>query len=271
MLLSFSWIVLAFYFITAFFYWKQFIKEKKDTKNKTYYWLVLAVFVHFVFILFFMMDISRIPIATVSETMHTFVWITATLYLFLELSLKEHSHGALILSLMVALLFISNLSFSISETINPILYDVKFESHVFAMLLAYSAFMLSFIACVLHLLLSNEIKKKEPGIFFRRLPSLFYFERISDFSINIGLIFLSLGFVLGFYSATQVWDSGIMTDPKIVSVLITLLIYFIYYVGRKIGLIRARRAAIVSIIGFITILISFLIISQLIPTSHHFG
>ena len=271
MLLSVSWIVLASYFVTALFYWKQFINENKDAANKTYYWLIISVSLHFAFIIYFIVDVSRIPIGTVSESIHTFVWITATLYLFLELSLKEHSHGALILSLMVILLFISNFSFSISQNINPILYDVGFETHVFAMLLAYSAFMLSFIACVLHLLLSNEIKKKELGIFFRRLPSLLYFERVSDYSVNIGLFFLSLGFILGFYSATQVWDAGIMTDPKIVTVLITGIIYFLYFIGRKRGVLRGYRAAIISIIGFITILVSFLIISQLIPTSHHFG
>lgn len=270
MLYAISWVVLLIYFITSILYWQQFISGNKITLNKTRYWLTASVGIHFLFILCFILEISRIPIATVSESLQTFVWITAILYLFLESSLKERSLGALVLSLIVVLLMISNFTFIISETINPILYDVKFETHVFAMLFANSAFMLSFIASVLHLLLSREIKKKEPGIFFRRLPSLLHFERISDYAISIGLIFLSFGLVLGFYSATQVW-TGIMTDPKIISVLITLLIYFIYFVGRKMGTIRGQRAALISLIGFISILISFLVISKIIPTSHHFG
>ena len=270
MLLSISWVVLTIYLITSYLYWKQFISEKKDTSSKARSWLIASVVAHLVFLICFMLDISRIPIATVSESLQTFVWITATLYLFIEINLKERSQGVLILSLMVILLFLSNFSFNISEEINPILYDVKFEPHVFAMLFANSGFMLSFIASVLHLLLSNEIKKKELGIFFRRLPSLVYFERISDYAINVGLIFLTVGLILGFYSATQVW-TGIMTDPKILSVIVTWLVYFIYFVGRKIGVIRGQRAAIISIIGFATILISFLVISKIIPSSHHFG
>lgn len=270
MIFSFLWIVLSMYFVTAVLYWRQFANGNQKALNNTRHWLVAAVAVHLLFILFFIVDVSRIPIATVSESLQTFVWITATLYLFLEVHLKEHSQGALILSLMVILLLMSDFNFKLSETINPILYDVKFETHVFAMLFAYSAFMLSFISSVLHLLLSNEIKKRELGIFFRRLPSLIYFERISDYSINIGLVFLSIGFTLGFYSATQVW-TGIMTDPKILSVLTTFSIYFIYFIGRKMSIIRGQRAAIISIIGFISILISFLIISQIIPSAHHFG
>lgn len=272
MLLSMAWSIFILYGITSFLYWKQFITEKRGETYKTpHYWLVASVILHLAFIISFIMDVSRIPIATVSESIQTFVLITATLYLFLEFHLKEHSQGVLILSLLVILLFISNISFDISDAINPILYDVRFETHVLSMLLANSGFMIAFIASVLHLLLSNEIKKKEPGIFFRRLPSLLYFERISDYAINIGLIFLSIGFVLGFYSATKVWHERLITDPKIVSVLVTLIIYFVYFLGRKLGKISGRRAAIISIIGFISILISYLVISKLIPGEHQFG
>jgi len=270
-LLYFSWLVFSIYLITAFLYWIQFVKDKKDAYKTSAYLLTIAVIVHCIFLLLIVFDVSRLPIATVSESIQTFVWITATMYLFLEKHLKEYSQGALILSLLVILLLISNISFNLSSTINPILYDVKFETHVFSMLLANSGFMLAFIASVLHLLLSNEIKKKELGIFFRRLPSLVYFEKISNYAINIGLIFLTLGFSLGFYSATQVWNESIVTDPKILSVLITLLIYFVHFVGRKLGKIRGQRAAIISIIGFVSIMISYLVISKLISSEHYFG
>jgi len=270
-LLYFAWLVLAVYLLTAFLYWKQFIKDKKDAYKSAAYGLTIAVIVHCIFLLFIVFDVSRLPIATVSESIQTFVWITAAMYLFLEKRLKEYSQGALILSLLVILLFISNISFNLSSTINPILYDVKFESHVFTMLLANSGFMLAFIASILHLLLSNEIKKKELGIFFTRLPSLVYFEKISNYAINIGLVFLTIGFGLGLYSASQVWNESLLTDPKILSVLVTFLIYFVHYIGRKLGKIRGQRAAIISIIGFVSIMISFLVISKIIPSEHQFG
>lgn len=271
MLYYYSWIVLTLYTITTVYYWKQFVQDRKDNHKKMHRLLALAVAVHFIYLLLFVLDLTRIPIATVSESIQTFVWITATMYLIMELHLKEYSQGALILSLLVLLLFLSNISFNISRAINPILYDVKFETHVMSMLLAYSGFMLSFIASILHLLLSNEIKKKELGIFFSRLPSLVYFERVSNYAINIGLVFLSIGFVLGFYSATQVWHKALFTDPKILMVLLTLVIYFIHFLGRKMGKIRGQRAAIISIIGFISIMISYLIVSKIIPSAHHFG
>ena len=195
-MIYFAWIVFALYLMTAFLYWRQFVRDSKDSNRISGYGLTLSVIIHTVFILSIIFDVARIPIATVSESIQTFVWITAIMYLLLEKHLQEHSQGALILTLLVILLFISNITFNLSRSINPILYDVKFEAHVFFMLLANSGFMLAFIASVLHLLLSNEIKKKELGIFFMRLPSLVYFEKISNYAINIGLIFLSVGFKL---------------------------------------------------------------------------
>lgn len=266
-----QWIVFLLYALTTFFYWYDFITEKNSVDKKAIYTFALAVVSHLGLLVYFIFDIGRLPIATVSEALGTFVWITATLYFLLEFRLKERSQGVLILSVILVLLANANLTFNISKEINPILYDVKFEIHVFAMLLGYSGFALSFIASILHLILSWEIQRKQLGLFYRRLPSLAYFERISSAAINVGLIFTGIGFILGFYFAAQVWNFNIYTDPKIVMVVVTWLIYFIHYIGRKFGKIRGQRAAVVSVVGFCLILFSFLLISTLIPSAHQFG
>ncbi|MCB0281528.1 MAG: cytochrome c biogenesis protein CcsA [Calditrichae bacterium] len=271
MLTLIQWIVFLVYALTTFFYWYDFITEKNGFEKKGFYTFAIAVLSHLGLLVYFIYDIGRLPIATVSEALGTFVWITASLYFLLELRWKERSHGVLILSVILILLGNSNLTFNISTEINPILYDVKFEIHVFAMLLGYSGFALSFIASILHLILAREIQKKEQGLFYRRLPSLAYFERISAAAINVGLLFTGIGFVLGYYFAAQVWNFKIYTDPKIIMVIVTWLIYFVHFIGRRMGKIRGQRAALISVIGFCLILFSFLIISTLVPGAHQFG
>lgn len=271
MLIILLWTVLSAYVLSAIFYWRSFFNGHLETASIARNILILSVFLHLSFIVYFIINLSRIPIATVSETIQIFVWLTAILYLLIEARLKEKSQGSLILSLLIVLLFISNVSFDVSNTINPILYDVKYEVHVFAILLGYSGFTLSFIASILHILLSAEIRKKEPGMFFRKLPSLAYFERISNYAVNVGLVFLLLGFILGFYAAAQVWTFSEITDVKILSVLLTLIIYSLHFLGQKTGKIRGQRAAVISLVGFTLILISFLIISNITPGAHQFG
>ena len=269
MIVLYRWFVFLIYALSAYFYWHDFIKEKKDS-NKAQITFIIALVSHLLIIIHFAVNFGRIPIANVSETLDTFVWITSALYLMLELRLKERSHGALILSIMLILLFIANITYRFTDDINPILYDIKFEIHVIAMLLGYSGFTLAFIASVLFLLLSREIHKRELGLFYRRLPSLVFFERISDYAINVGLLFSGIGFILGYYFASLVWSTSIYTDPKIISVLITWIIYFIHFLGQRSGKIRGQRAAIFSVVGFGLVLFSFLIISTLIPGSHQF-
>ncbi len=270
MFLIFQWLVLVIYAISTVFYWQDFINHKSGENKKAQKWFITAVSANFLQIIYFIVETGRIPIATVDEAIGTFVWITATLYLAIEFKLKERSQGALILSVILLFLLKTVMSPHTPQEIAPILYDIKFELHVFAMLLGYSGFTLSAMSGILHLLLYREIQKKELGIFFRRLPSLAYFERISDFAINFGLIFSTLGFALGFYFATIVWTVSFYLDPKIITVLITSLIYFTYFIGRKLGAIRGQRAALLSVVGFILILFSFLIVSQLIPGAHQF-
>ena len=270
MLALFQWAVLLIYAITTYFYWQDFIVHTSKENTKAQKWFIAALFSHLAFLVYFVVETGRIPIATVDEAVGTFVWITATLYLIIEFKLKERSQGALILSVIMVLFIKSVLSFDSSVEINSILYDIKFELHVLFMLLGYSGFTLSVIASVLHLLLFREIQKRELGIFFRRLPSLAYFERISDSAINVGLVFTTIGIVLGFYFATIVWTSSFYRDPKILVVLVTLLIYLIHFLGRKLGKIRSQRAALISVIGFLLILFSFFIISKIVPGVHQF-
>jgi len=266
-----QWLVLLIYAITTYCYWKDFINRKNKQTKTAQKWFITAVLAHLGLLVYFVIETGRIPISTVNESVGTFVWITASLYLIIEFKLKERSQGALILSVIVVLLAISILSFDINEEINPILYDVKFELHVLFMLLGYSGFTLSVIASILQLLLYRVIQKKELGLFFRRLPSLAYFERISDSAINVGLVFTSIGFLLGFYFATLVWTFSFYTDPKIITVLVSLLVYLIHLIGRKLGKVNGQRSALISVVGFILILFSFFIVSSLIPGAHQFG
>ena len=266
-----QWIVFFLYAFASFFYWYDFLNERNTTGKTAKFFYAIAIVAHLLWILFFILDAGRAPIATVSEALGTFVWITSTLYFFHEFRLKDRSLGVLILTVILILLVISILTFNISKQINPILYDVKFEIHVLAMLLGYSGFTLSFIASVLHIILTREIQNKHLGLFFRRLPSLAFFERISAISVNVGLVFIAAGFILGFYFAAQVWNFSIYTDPKIIMVFLTWIVYFSHFIGRKMGKIRGQRAAIISVVGFVMILFSFLLLSTFIPGVHHFG
>lgn len=266
-----QWIVFVLYAMATVFSWRDFLSQRPLDQKLAHYSFLLGIVVHFALILMMVFDLKRVPIATLSEAMGTFVWMTAVLYWVLETRLRERSMRTLLLPIFLLLIGIANLTFERTETIREILYDVRFEVHTVAMLLGYAAFVLSFIASLLYLQLTRELQEPVPGVFFRRLPNLAFFERISDAAVNLGLVFTMLGFIWGLYYGSQFWSSSMFTDPKILAVELTWLIYGLHFLVRRFAGWRGRRAAVISLIGFTWVLFSFLIISTLIPSVHHFN
>ncbi|RMD92078.1 MAG: hypothetical protein D6814_17455 [Calditrichaeota bacterium] len=270
MLTLFQWLVFLMYAAAGVFYIRDFAYQKPGDRKTAAVLFPASLVVHFGLLVYLMIVLKRIPVATLGESIGTFVWITGLIYWFLEWRLRERSMGIFILPILLLLIFISNRTFRIDEPINEVLKDVQFEIHVFFMLLSYGAFVISFIASLMHLLLNREIQKRNMGVFYRRLPSLAFFEQISNAAVDIGLVFISIGFLLGLHNALKVWDPSKLLDMKIIAVLLTWLIYLSHFLSRKFAGWQGQRAASLSVVGFGWLMFSFLIINLFFHSIHHF-
>jgi ABC-type transport system involved in cytochrome c biogenesis permease subunit len=263
-------LIFALYVLTGIFYWREFQSQRISDRRVGGILFSVTLLSHLGYFVYLTVELGRLPIGTVSEALGTFVLMTAIVYFLLERRLRERSMGAFILPIFALLLLVSILTFQRTEGLEAILYDVRFEIHVINMLLGNGAFVLSFIASLLYLMLAKELKKPDHSVFFRRLPSLPFFERISDAAVDLGLVFTTIGFILGSYVASQVWSLAFWVDPKILAVILTWLIYMVHFLSRKFAGWRGRRAAIVSLVGFGWVLFSFLFVSTMISNLHQF-
>lgn len=264
-----SWIILLIYVIACFFYWRGFSFNRTIDYLWAQRFLALALIFHLSFLAFSTLTMKRIPIANIGEVMGTLVWLTACIYFVLEIRLKNFSMGAFILSILSVLMLIGNLTFRKVDSIAEVLQDVRFETHVLALLIAYGSFSISFIASLLHTLLDREIQKRRFSVFYSRLPSLPFFQRISNSAIDIGLVFATIGISIGIYQALVVWEEFFLKDPKIIAAIVTWLIYCVHFFGRRFTNWGAQRTATLSLIGFSSLMISFLIISTF-ASMHNF-
>ena len=263
------------YGITSLFYLRDFLYKRGSDRTNAQRTIVLALGLHAAFFVYLVLGLRRIPVATLSEALSTFVWLTALIYWLLEKGLvtqlkADRSMGTFILPILWLLFTVANLTFQADEPIAEVLKDVRFEMHVFAMLLSYGAFTISFIASLLHILLAREIKKRDLRLFYSRLPSLAFFDNISNRAVDIGLFFATIGFALGFYSAAKVWDSFLLADPKFLVTVFSWAIYFVHFFGRRFIGWSGRLVANLSILGYSVILFSFIIISLLFSSLHRF-
>jgi ABC-type uncharacterized transport system permease subunit len=266
-----SWLIFAVYGAACVFYWRGFFHDRHKDHQWAQVFFVTALIGHLAFIIYFIVHLGRVPVATVSETLGTFVWLTACIYWILEKRLKNHSMSAFILTILAVILAVGNATFSEKDRIAEILQDIKFELHVLTLLVAYGAFAISFIASLLHTFLNREIQKRRFRVFYSRLPSLPFFERISNAAIDIGLVFATIGMAIGLRYALDIWEGFFFSsDPKFIAAFVTWLIYCAHFLGRRFAGWGVQRTATVSIIGFSWLLFSFLVISMLFTSLHDF-
>ncbi|RLC00635.1 MAG: c-type cytochrome biogenesis protein CcsB, partial [Deltaproteobacteria bacterium] len=113
-----------------------------------------------------------------------------------------------------------------------------------------------------------SIKNKNHGFFFRRLPSLELLDSTGYTCIISGFAMLTLGLITGFLYAKLIWGRLWSWDPKEVWSGITWLLYAALLHGRFALGWRGRKAAIISVIGFVVLLFTFLGVNFLLEGHH---
>ncbi|MFQ5709208.1 MAG: inner membrane protein YpjD [bacterium] len=269
-ILILRWLIFLFYLVTFVFYYSYFRTKQDHTARQIRIWLTAAIAGHTVYLIALGFLLGHLPVGEVFQALTTSAWLFILVYWVLEIRLQERTMGVFFLPIILVLQAISNLFIDLNKPLAAVLGDLIFEVHVVIIISAYAAFAISFIASVMYILLSREMQSKHLGIFFQRLPSLEFFDRLSNHAVNIGLMLVSVGICIGFYMGTSVWKGRWQLDPKLLAVLVSWGIYFVHFVGRKSIGWQGRRAAIVSVIGFNWLLFSFIIVTLFFSKLHNF-
>jgi cytochrome c-type biogenesis protein CcsB len=140
--------------------------------------------------------------------------------------------------------------------------------HVVVIFIGNAAFALACGTGILYLMQENAIKGKNPGFFFRRLPSLNILDTVGYAAIVVGFTMFTLGLITGFLYAKTVWGRFWSWDPKEVWSGVMWLFYAALLHERLSSGWRGRKAAIMSIVGFGVLLFTFLGVNFLL-TGHH--
>jgi ABC-type transport system involved in cytochrome c biogenesis permease subunit len=241
--------------------------------------LVAAALAHTFVIGMKTMEVGHVPVAGITSTISTFVWLLALSYLYIEMTTDERAMGVFILPLLVGLQMIPALRPGVEDRA-AVLQGPLFGVHVSSLLFAYASFALACVIGITYVLLFKEIKAKHLGFFYARLPSLQVLDRMNQRAIVIGWIFLTIGMIVGGIWAAQArggYSAGdprvqamSLQDPKIFVALGCWIVYsFELFAARRIGW-GGRRAAYLSALGFAIVLLNFVPISYLLPNSHNF-
>jgi ABC-type transport system involved in cytochrome c biogenesis permease subunit len=222
------------------------------------------------------MEAGYAPLVGTTAAVSAFVWLLGLAYLYVELTSDERAMGVFVTVLLAVLMILPALNPQTEER-PALLRSPLFTVHVLAMLFAYASFALAFVLGITYVLLFKEIKAKHLGFFYTRLPSLQTLDKMNGRAIIVGWVFLSAGLLIGGVWASQIGGSTDpraqamrVADPKILFALLSWGTYtFALFARRTIGW-SGRRAAWLSAIAFVIVLLNLVPVGYFLTRSHNF-
>jgi len=217
------------------------------------------------------MGIGHAPLSNLYESLIFFSWTIVLLYLIIEWRIRSRNLGAFVVPFAFFSMAFASFSPNVNARIQPLIPALQSNwliSHVITCFFGYAALT---IACGLGFmyLLKGFEKGKRPRLFFRLLPGREIVDELTYHSVVIGFIFLTLGIITGSVWAYSAWGSYWSWDPKETWSLITWLIYAAILHSRFVHGWRGKRMAIMSIIGFASVLFTYFGVNYL-PGLHSY-
>lgn len=161
----------------------------------------------------------------------------------------------------IAVLLLGHAYYHPRETAELFAYQIRFWffAHATFFFLGYAALAVTFAVGIMFILQERELKTKQAGLIYHRLPSLEVLDHISGLAGEIGFIFLTAGIMTGAIWSRERFDGGLIGIAKVWPVVATWIIYALLFFGRIILGWRGRRAAKVSVAGFMVALLGYVL------------
>ncbi|MCK4390394.1 MAG: c-type cytochrome biogenesis protein CcsB [Desulfobacterales bacterium] len=202
-------------------------------------------------------EAGHVPVQCLHETLFTFAWTVVGVFLILQIRFNLMVLGALVAPLATLCVVIASILPGPPVELDPLLKGLWRTFHVGTLIVGNAAFAIAFLVGILYLIQERAIKDKKRGFFFRRLPSLKLLDSMGYSCLIVGFPMLTFGIITGIIYAQMVHGRFWNWDPKEVFAGITWLVFAALLHERLTVGWQGRRAAIMTIVGFVILLFTF--------------
>ncbi|NWF97756.1 MAG: c-type cytochrome biogenesis protein CcsB [Nitrospirae bacterium] len=263
-------LALTCYFASAIVSITEIFKESKITHRIMLIFAAAGFFIHTVNIIYRYVVAGHIPITNPHEATSFFSWCIVFIFFLLNFRYRINLLPSFILPFVLLLMLSSSILPREIKPLSPVLQSYWLGIHTVFAFLGNAAFALAFGIGIMYLVQEHYVKTKKISGLFERLPSLQSLDEINYRLITFGFPLLTFAIITGALWAQTAWGSYWNWDPRETWSLVTWFIYAIILHARLIAGWRGKRAAILSILGFLTILIAFFGIKLLKKGLHVF-
>ncbi|MDA8123855.1 MAG: c-type cytochrome biogenesis protein CcsB [Deltaproteobacteria bacterium] len=211
------------------------------------------------------LGIGHVPLANFYESLVFFAWAILLLYLVTEWKTRNRSLGTFVLPVAFLALGYASIAPGVSDHIQPLVPALQsnwLTIHVLTCFLGYAAFACAFGLGIMFLVKEKTGAAKE-GLFRRLIPATEVLEELIYQAVCLGFILLTLGIMTGSVWAHYAWGSYWSWDPKETWSLITWIVYAVMLHARSVRGWRGKRLAWLALVGFASVLFTYLGVNYL--------
>jgi len=211
------------------------------------------------------------PITSQHEAVVFFAWSVTWAYLSFHWRYSVRNFGTFVSILVFIMLLIAAMVSREFHPLAPALQSLWLPVHAGVAVMAYGFLALAFCGAIMYLLQERELKSKKFGFFFSRLPSLDSLDQLNNHCLTAGFGLLTLGIITGSIWARQAWGTYWHWDPKETWSLITWFLYAAQIHQRFTLGWRGKRAAVMSIVGFVAVIFTLWGVNYLLGGVHSYA
>ena len=265
------WVCLCAYLVGTILYLLYIFIQRKQLSLMGLVFLALGFASQSVYFILEYIEAGQFPIVNFQQSLSFFAWAIVGCYFLFQSKFNLRVLGSFVAPLAVVLVISSSLFPLSSLPYKPTYKSVWLPAHVISVFLGNGMFAVAFVVSVMYLLQEHAIKSKKLGFFFRRLPPLDRLDALNYRCLVIGFPLLSLGMITGSIYAQISLGSYWRWDPMEVWSLITWFMYAAILHQRLTVGWQGRRAAIMSIVAFLILLFTFLVVGTWMRGYHTYA
>lgn len=219
----------------------------------------MAFLVHLVTGILYSKTAGRMPLANMYEFVLLLSLILAGMFLLIYRIIPQSYLGSIIGPMEAVLMAFLITRDNHIQPLIPALQSIWLNFHVALAVMAYGLFTISFAAGLIYLFGSGAATND---------PKL---EKLITQGIIMGFPFQTLVLITGAIWAEQAWGTWWSWDPKETWALVTWLVYALYLHACSTLGWNGRKAAILSVLGFVTVLFTLFGVTFFLPGLHSYG
>ncbi len=246
----------VFYAANLALYVRHFVREGDDSNNWRRFTVPLMLLIHAAYFVLRGSEFSYFPLGSKPEF---FSWLAYSLVLVhaaVERQLKQGRTGMFFLA--IALVFQTGASVFMEYSTKHalLLENPVYAIHVIFTVLGVTALSVGALYAVMYTILSRQLKKRELGLFFKKLPPLALLDRSSKIGTVAGIALLGFGLGVGYAVALELDASVSLVDPKLLATNIVWVGYVLGALWVKIKGLPSLKVAWLTIFWFLVFLVS---------------